>query len=761
MCLQKVNSMTRPRRLLSSISLSIRRAAQIESNTLSSTLPEALDVLLPACSKDCVRAFIADSFPSSSFTDIHTLCTSKTASGFTLGEAALVCETAYCAADGQVDKSIFSICASVPQAIRPSHESLTVVPMATSQLTPGSNAFSSALPPTIGAPATTSVDATKITSATGAPSPPSPSAPAPAPSTLSTFSSSSSSSTETHSASTSTSTSSSTIRPGESDANVTSSSSPTASPAAVQAQENLSTGQIVGISLAALAIFGFVVGLLLFLYYRRKERSRHRRGSRWSDGIEKQPPVPPADHHLEAGFSNPRAATPDHSQRFYAPPTVAQEKRRSFWRRSIKPEDIGVAVTPEVVQAGSPTSISSQRTISQLLPELPNYSLWPAPLRKSQQILVTPERRREPSRPTVTFPSTFVENRKGQKSPRIVSSRTGNGLPTDPRARMYRLEQEKGANSKIPLTPVYDNGNVRTNFGATLASKESVLLHPGNSTQFQSQRTYDPRLQTQAIFQAPVNRQKPSLPPSPPAHFQITRPRQAPPARRNSSASDSTTFEDDEDTTPEQENDKQLRPTPLSPVPESPRNIPDSPIERLTTPLKGLTYPSPPRSAAISKQAEKRPRPRAAQFVDTSRPTSSPLRNPPSTAPSRRDQLVLDEASFFSTASSSSPSRKRDESPSSLLSKRKGDKAADQMLQRGLRLSSAAANAPAVNKWRVSSGQNEGRGREGSDTENNVNVILKTPPPKDLGGGGLKSPPVWTPRLTPTRRGEDLYLRVE
>jgi hypothetical protein len=371
--------MPRSRRLLSSTFQFSRRAASPTSNTLSSTLPEFLDILVPACSKPCLHAFIADSYPSSSSIDIRTLCTTNNTSGYTVGEAALICENSYCAIDGQVDKSIFSICANVPQAIRPSHDSLTIVPMATSQLTPGSNAFSSAIPPTISPPTTTDVDATKITSATGAPSIPSTSDPAPTPS--------SSSNVTTYSR---LSTSSTTTRPGESDAVITSGSSPSVAPAASQAQANLSTGQIVGISLAALAVFGFVVGLLLFLYYRRKERAGHRRGSRWSDVLEKQPPRPfaPGAQQVEAGLSNPRAATPDHSQRFYAPPATSQEKRRSFWRRSIKPEDIGVAVSPEIVQAGSPTSISSQRTTSQLLPELPHHSMWPAPLRKSQQLLV-------------------------------------------------------------------------------------------------------------------------------------------------------------------------------------------------------------------------------------------------------------------------------------------------------------------------------------------------------------------------------------
>lgn len=771
--LQKFNSMLRSRRLPHLISRFSAPATDGESDT-SSTLPGFLDALLPECAKPCISDFIADNYCSSTPRDSPTLCTTTTTSGFTLGEATLICESSYCSIEGQVDKSIFSICASIPEAIRPSHDSINVIAMATSQLTPGSNAFSSALPPTIGAPPTASVIPTGIVSATGRPSipsspqpaPPPPSttpqaspAPSPEPSSSLSFSSFSSSYSESSSPTSLTSdlsASSTATRIGESDPFKTSGSEPSTTPTIRPAAGNLSTGQIVGISLAALAVFGFVIGLLLFLYYRRRERKHDRRGSRWSDTIEKPYPASfsPATHHVEAGLSNAPAAGADHSQRFYAPPTTTQEKRRSFWRKSIKPEDIGVAVTPEAVQASTPTSISSQRTTSQLLPELPHYSLWPAPLRHSQQRASWG--RRDVPQPKVAFPSTFVQTNKLTKPPRVLSSHTARGLPTDPRSQMYRLEQVSGVNSKIPLTPVYDNGNVPTTFDSILSSRQNALLHPADASRLQSQRRYDPRLQSQAATRASLAAQNSALPTAPPVHDQTTRLRQAPPVRRNSSASDITSFEDDDETTPEHEHDKQLKPPPLSPVIESPRRFPNSPIERLTTPLRDLTYPSPPRSAAISKQAEKQARPRAAQFVDTADTRSYPSRAPGPSASSKKDKLVLDERSFFSTASSPSSSQKRDEFPSSLLAKRKGDTAADQILQGGLKLSSSAANGPALNRWQVT-GQNEGRARKGSDTENAVNMVLKTPPPN----GGLKSPPAWTPRLTPTRQGDDLYLRVE
>lgn len=166
-CLQRFNGMPLTQPSIALVLKSSRRALHHRSNTSSSALPDFLDVLVPACSKPCLHDFIADEFPLSTSTDIRTLCTTNTTSGFTLGEAALICESSYCAVGNQIDKGIFSICANVPKAIRPSHDSLTVIPMATSQITPGSDAFSSALPPSIGAPSITSVDATRITSAAG------------------------------------------------------------------------------------------------------------------------------------------------------------------------------------------------------------------------------------------------------------------------------------------------------------------------------------------------------------------------------------------------------------------------------------------------------------------------------------------------------------------------------------------------------------------------------------------------------------------
>ncbi|KAL8823758.1 MAG: hypothetical protein Q9191_005577 [Dirinaria sp. TL-2023a] len=65
--------------------------------------------------------------------------------------------------------------------------------------------------------------------------------------------------------------------------------------------------------------------------------------------------------------------------------------RWSFWRKSTKPEEIGIALGPESaavppardegLHEEAPVSAASYRTTSQLLPDKPRYSLFPPPLR--------------------------------------------------------------------------------------------------------------------------------------------------------------------------------------------------------------------------------------------------------------------------------------------------------------------------------------------------------------------------------------------
>ena len=548
-------------------------------------------------------------------------------------------------------------------------------------------------------------------------------------------------------------------------------------------------GQIVGIAVAGGAAVCFAIGVLVFVFCFRKRKRQRRRSARWSMAYPNPPPRPSTPSqdpgYAQTTFVDPADLTIGHGQRYYAEPAV-EEKRRSFWRRSIKPEDIGVAVSPEVAQHGSPDSYSSQRTASQLLPALPNEALWPAPLRLSRQMPMNKGMLRPESTATVfeedvgrgmsihkavTVPAETLYNESSHEmAQRVVSVHVGSGPPVDPRAQMYALERATAATTKSPitLTPVYDNG-IHTPVYDKAASTDIV---PGSSQTLISvlPQSYYSSAFAQEPRRAPSPNQRPlqtysSAPELPRKHQQYPRNSASTPSLSatnsqtdkrstkvrkgsiDSAGSDITTFDTDEDTTPEQELDKRLKPSMLSPVMESPARRPAK-FGQQGSPIKDLQYPRIPRPAAIARQAEKTPRPRAAlQFSTTG---LQPHPHPQPTALSR-DQLVYDERSFLQSQSTSQTSP---EPSPSLLAKRRGDRAAGQMLQSGLKLSSDSANrtAPKKQKWLVIHPEEQ----QPLQSPRKPRLVLDTRSPGVENERAKRS----SVGLTPTRRGGDLFLTV-
>ncbi|KAL8665190.1 MAG: hypothetical protein Q9202_002412 [Teloschistes flavicans] len=158
----------------------------------------------------------------------------------------------------------------------------------------------------------------------------------------------------------------------------------------------LTKPQIAGVTVGSIAAAGLVFGLLALAFCLR-ERKRRRRGSDASFGNDKiiidQPHTPfqssaVAPQDLEHG--NREVATPEPYQRAQAPDARPRSNRWSFWRKSMKPEDIGVAVAPSPAPQPvydrspvTPMSATSYETTSRLLPDKPTYSLFPPPLRLS------------------------------------------------------------------------------------------------------------------------------------------------------------------------------------------------------------------------------------------------------------------------------------------------------------------------------------------------------------------------------------------
>ena len=146
--------------------------------------------------------------------------------------------------------------------------------------------------------------------------------------------------------------------------------------------------------------------------------------------------------------------------------------------------------------------------------------------------------------------------------------------------------------------------------------------------------------------------------------------------------------------------------------------------QRQIQPQRSNPYPTPPSAGP--------PR------LDTSSPTTATGRQGPHVA----SQLTASTASPMSTATSTSAA-------SSLLAKRVGsDKAAALALDR--------AGKQRAAPWRRQGGEGDGSGLLSPEMAG-----LASPRNGPMTSGTLPMTPTWQPKLTPTRRGDDLFLSVQ
>lgn len=524
--------------------------------------------------------------------------------------------------------------------------------------------------------------------------------------------------------------------------------------------------------MAGVASAAVAFGALLFIYCLRRKRRLKRQSDQLPFQIEKstpkapRPPTPPEEERnlgLNIGGEDIPVSNPN--QVFAAP---QPDKRRSFWRKSIKPEEIGVAVSPETKQ-DSPASFASTRTASKLLPEKPSYSLFPAPLRISRQ----------PARPASTatvFEDDYDPSRRSYLPPTVVGRGQASNpapqwpsydyyenlgqAPSDPRAIMYAAE--RAANFPAPAASTAQRSIVQA-AGTQNRFPQGPYLPPQSRPQL---RRLDPPVEVVQRAPSSTYSGNYSLPPSEPRNSLVI-PAQQPSRKtnrhgtqnvRDSHASD-TSFEfDDEETPPEQRNQRQ----------KSLSTVNESPIKQ-SSPISDLRYPRLPRPASMTKNAEFMPRPLKPGIAvqpavkDQSRSGSRQPR------PRNRQEPPLFRGQLSSPSS-------RDDSPSSLLAKRRGDQAAE-IIERGLRLR-PDINTPAGRKWKVvkkeavktpASARISPR-RRGPQTppdlsRENSDETYGTPRHRDdraaaIYADALRSP-TWEPKLTPTRRGNDLFISVE
>ena len=750
-----------------------------QTSPSNATFPSSLSGIIPECAVSCFKSFIADNFPTSvcpNKGDLTCLCTHNGTSGLALGEGALGCVATCCLEEAIQYTDVYSICAGVNGAVPETHATITATQVPTSKMTwfpvtsdPGSG-FSS-LPTGISSH-TFDTSITSIAFASGDPSFPAESSKA---------------------VSTTVSTTESTSAP------TAASSAASSSTAASTTKKDaaLSGGQIAGIAAASVASASLAFGFLLFVYcLKRKKRLREQRENLPFE-IEKAPPkddpagtsspTMPSATDAGASTSASEAAAKRKSQKPQIPP-AGKGLRSSLWRRTIKPEEIGVAVSPGLVQGEiqheeSPQSDASYRTTSKLLPDKPVYSLWPAPLQAGRPPMQRPES-------TVTefeedidtnhlgfgpYPAAAMPARRpvNENSPTNTQENYSRRLQPpqngDPRARMYAMERQQANAGILPRPPrparPPQNGlpsnqpSVALNYqqwppvpsqarhgkrSRTSLRRDDQFYAPQLSIIEDASRSSTPSVPGNKPYLAPplaaarapssVYSSNRSLPPSesrtsldPPivfTHHSFTN-QPAPPRRRSSGNRYSSASDTSfESDCDDPTPDKELDVPRLSPVAESPAD---------KSPISDLRYPKMPRPASMTKVAERTPTPKSIYWVPPERGRDAPV----------RDESIYGESRAA-----------RDPSPaSSLLTKRRGEKAAGKM-EKGLKLrqqdiftSSPEVKHQTPTKWRIMNPDVENQSRAGSAEKTRF----------DRYG---ESPPLSARNFTPTRRGDDLFLEL-
>lgn len=631
------------------------------------------------CASSCIETFVAENYPASvclDNQDLRCLCTKSNPTGLTIGEALLQCVLASCNGVSTEELGrLYSICAGIDGALPQTHATLTATVEATSMSTDTSfmsvtdplPPATSTLPPSIPNPFSTEFASSIVVASSTSLLPSSPD--------------------DTTFVTSPTSTASSSRSSGGTHTTPDPQTSP--SPTAVadsSARQNLSNGAVAGIVVGGVATAFAVFGLLYLCCCMRKRQKSKRDSDEWLSDSNR-----PKDrrHSALSFFFRPTPADPPaRSQPPYIPPAGGNQ-RRSFWRKSIRPEEIGVAVSPQMSQQESPAnSAHSHASASALLPDKPNWnasnSTRPA---QAAGAGTDSSRRKESIESTGTV---FAEDLEGlglsgssseahpnhgnlpppprfnlrplqpRRPPRLVLTQSGRGLPSDPRAQMYAMERQQratgyAAQPRIPLTPIYDNGNATAPWNAWTSSAPQARpqLPPGPLR--------DPRVQLAPPVEksrhgSSVYDSNASLPPSEPrgresfnvqplssqpsqrTSFQpMPRHSTVPnPAVRSSTASSTTSFEDDDDYNYQSSStapfasqtisaaparptirhiSHQSRPITLSPVIESPIQNRIHP-----QPPRYVAYPPIPRPSSIARQAERLPLPRAGRYLDTRGP---------------------------------------------------------------------------------------------------------------------------------------------
>lgn len=720
----------------------------------ASPLPQALQAAVPLCAQPCVASNIQQGYLSSTCTsagNIHCLCSHYSSSGFTLGEISLSCLRENCPESTFGNSgALYGICSGHEVAVSATHSTLTLPATATTRT----------------GVATTTL---RLTSDSNMPA-----------TTLLTTTSSRRSavrSLRTTSAAVAATSSAASVESAVMSTSAETFSSPSATAgiaAASASSSSLTSAQAVGITLAGVGAMCLAMGIVYIVacLRRRKVESKSKRDSRQSfDFVDVSPPrFSPFNYGYKdprgplGGFAMPRAE-------------LSQHGRKSSWapqRPVAVPQEIGNPPSPPMGRSVSPESVrsnGSMRTVSQLLPEKPgNTPPRPPPKvkvsgysRVGLPSSVRPERPNRPARPlsAATAATVFEEDR----SPCLASQLPVLPLPPNrtfapPRNRAHlpqyadQLTTSPDAVGQPQLSlqiPVkrsrYDQLPTPTDFQepVTQPTPPAALL-PGPqriSTASKTRSTHNSLPPNSAVSYLPnyytsnESRTPSILSPTPiedkperpkPTAIMVTKPTYPPKAVRGSIASD-TSFEstDPDEPTPE-ESDKQL-----SPVVESP--------------ISGIRYPKVPRSSNQSVPRSPAPSLSPRQAVRQEQPVT-PVRKQSTVstlaAKRRGNDAAIDlERRLHITNSAYTHSR---EASYDTLKSRQTDP------RNSLNRRSHVHHADRLSSPLKGYGKSIGADRP----------EMATPGPRVYRRSQdmvLRSP-LWEPKLTPSRRGDDLFLSV-
>ena len=664
--------------------------------------PLSLQNSVPLCSQKCLATTITQTFAStacSNATDLECLCSRYSTQGLTLGEAALVCLNANCPKsylNATSSLNAFNICSSQSDAVTATHKILTSFETATAQ----------------SGASTTTESSYPLTFTSALPQPSSPSA------SLRESSSADKTSTASFSlamVSTTGSRSSMTIPVGPSETTPpswnTNATTITAQPSGQSSV--LTKGQAVGVAFGAIGGLGGLVALVFccVVLRRKAQKKEKKKAHRSFDFVDKSPGLESAfRQHCHSASSQQRKVgrpvTPDFTMQTTG--AVSHSDHAKAHDLGLK-NDSGEAVRP-TTQWLEPAPTCRPAT------------QWPKPIFAPS---TNDSNRWKPPRPPRPYSDatmyTVFDEDHGSSQIKSLPSVASSPFPprqnsvVAPVVARYFAEQyttsrddvyQPSLSLEIPAMPNQYTSDSRVPPPLDL-TPYSPLRSGSMSMAPNSAISYLPAYYTSNDSRTPVVSYKspdqlsypylpPKLPTTKPPHL--------------SYASD-TTFDsiDPNDVTPPDEEDKRL-----SAVAESP--------------LSGLRYPKIPRP---SNQAVPRSPPQSRWTAPTSFTLTSERPSPHTTIPLGSE----------------------DKHSITLLSKRRGDDAAQRLEQR-LHISSQGGTSSLYSQTSTILGLRVDE--TGSPSMGHETASRGRPRSPEL---VIKSP-LWEPELTPSKRGDDLFISV-